>query len=213
MAKVAAPYHATQGPHGARYRLRQWLPSIQNGRRRRCTGARYRSDSTIPLSVSYCQTICADTANPSTTLAERTSTRVQFIRHGILFGRAVPSRSPIDHLTELGGFLRPGGELVLETLVVPGDEHTVLVPADRYAKMSNVWFLPAVPMLETWLRRAGFVNIRTVDVDQTSILEQRRTDWMTFHSLEDFLDPADPNKTFEGYPAPRRAITIAEKPS
>ncbi len=127
---------------------------------------------------------------------------------GVLYHR----RSPIDHLTELGGFLRPGGELVLETLVVPGDEHTVLVPADRYAKMSNVWFLPAVPMLETWLKRAGFVNIRTVDVDQTSILEQRRTDWMTFHSLEDFLDPADPNKTFEGYPAPRRSITIAEKP-
>jgi tRNA (mo5U34)-methyltransferase len=43
-------------------------------------------------------------------------------------------------------------------------------------------------------------------------LEQRRTDWMTFQSLADFLDPTDPNKTYEGYSAPRRAITIAEKP-
>lgn len=127
---------------------------------------------------------------------------------GVLYHR----RSPIDHLTELGGFLRPGGELVLETLVVPGDETTLLVPKDRYAKMANVWFLPAVPMLETWLSRAGFVNVRTVDVNQTSRLEQRQTDWMTFQSLADFLDPNDPNKTYEGYPAPRRAITIAEKP-
>ena len=78
--------------------------------------------------------------------------------------------------------------------------------------MANVWFLPAVPMLETWLSRAGFVNIRTVDVNQTSRLEQGRTDWMTFQSLADFLDPTDPNKTYEGYSAPRRAITIAEKP-
>ena len=128
---------------------------------------------------------------------------------GVLYHR----RSPIDHLTELGTFLRPGGELVLETLVVPGDEQTLLVPAERYAKMANVWFLPAVAMLEIWLRRAGFVNIRTVDIDQTSMGEQRSTEWMTFQSLNDFLDPADPSRTVEGYPAPRRAIVLAEKPA
>lgn len=127
---------------------------------------------------------------------------------GVLYHR----RSPIDHLTELASFLRPGGELVLETLVVPGNEQTLLTPTDRYAKMANVWFLPAVPMLETWLRRAGFVNVRTVDVNQTSTEEQRATDWMTFQSLKDFLDPADLNKSIEGYVAPTRATVIAEKP-
>lgn len=128
---------------------------------------------------------------------------------GVLYHR----RSPIDHLTELASFLRPGGELVLETLVVPGNEQTLLTPKDRYAKMANVWFLPAVPMLETWLRRAGFVNVRTVDVNQTSTDEQRATDWMTFQSLKDFLDPADLNKSIEGYVAPTRATIIAEKPA
>ncbi len=39
--------------------------------------------------------------------------------------------------------LAPGGELVLETLVVEGDENTVLVPGDRYAQMRNVYFIPS----------------------------------------------------------------------
>jgi tRNA (mo5U34)-methyltransferase len=51
------------------------------------------------------------------------------------------------------------------------------------------------------------------DINQTSIEEQRATDWMTFHSLENFLDPNDNNKTVEGYPAPKRATLIARKPN
>ena len=128
---------------------------------------------------------------------------------GVLYHR----RSPIDHLTELLSFIKPGGELVLETLVVEGDQNTVLVPEDRYAKMANVWFLPSTSALENWLARAGFKQIRTVDINQTSLQEQRATEWMDFHSLEQFLDPTDHNLTAEGLPAPKRAILIAEKPS
>lgn len=126
---------------------------------------------------------------------------------GVLYHR----RSPLDHLTELRSFLAPGGELVLETLIIEGDDKTVLMPEDRYAKMANVWFLPSPTALENWLRRAGFVNVRTVDVNQTSVEEQRATEWMDFHSLADFLDPNDPNLTAEGLPAPKRAIVIANK--
>lgn len=126
---------------------------------------------------------------------------------GVLYHR----RNPIDHLTELLEFLAPGGEVVIETLVVEGDASTVLVPQDRYAKMSNVWFLPSPDALLLWMQRAGFKNARIVDINQTSTLEQRTTDWMTFHSLGDFLDPQDGNKTWEGYPAPKRALIIAEK--
>jgi tRNA (mo5U34)-methyltransferase len=127
---------------------------------------------------------------------------------GVLYHR----RNPIDHLTELLGFLNSGGEVVLETLVVDGDANTVLVPEDRYAKMSNVWFLPSPDALEIWMSRAGFKHVRVVDINQTSIEEQRATEWMTFHSLADFLDPLDSNQTFEGYPAPKRALVIAQKP-
>lgn len=127
---------------------------------------------------------------------------------GVLYHR----KSPFEHLEELKQSLRPGGELILETLVVEGDVNTVLVPGKRYAAMPNVWFLPSVLMLEHWLQRLGFKNIRTVDINQTTIEEQRTTEWMRFHSLADFLDPNDPNKTREGYPAPRRATLIAESP-
>ncbi|MDR9435566.1 MAG: tRNA 5-methoxyuridine(34)/uridine 5-oxyacetic acid(34) synthase CmoB [Thiohalophilus sp.] len=126
---------------------------------------------------------------------------------GVLYHR----RSPLDHLLQLRDCLAPGGELVLETLIVDGDENTALFPEDRYARMGNVWFLPSVPMLERWLRRCRFSNIRTVDVTTTSTDEQRATEWMTFQSLADFLDPDDHSKSIEGYPAPRRAIIIAEK--
>lgn len=127
---------------------------------------------------------------------------------GVLYHR----RSPLEHLQELKAVLRQGGELVLETLVIDGDVNTALIPEDRYAKMRNVWFIPSTLMLERWLQRLGFKNIHTVDVNQTSVEEQRSTDWMRFESLKDFLDPQDASKTIEGYPAPLRAVIIADAP-
>ncbi len=120
-------------------------------------------------------------------------------------------RSPIEHLLALKDCLVKGGELVLETLVVEGDKHQVLVPEDRYAQMRNVWFLPSVPALELWLRRAGFTDIRCVDVSTTTVEEQRGTEWMKYQSLSDFLDPEDHSKTIEGLPAPMRAVIVAKK--
>ncbi|GAA0852488.1 tRNA 5-methoxyuridine(34)/uridine 5-oxyacetic acid(34) synthase CmoB [Aliiglaciecola litoralis] len=125
---------------------------------------------------------------------------------GVLYHR----RSPIDFLTQLKSQLRAGGQLVLETLVVEGDENTVLMAGDRYAQMRNVWFLPSTAALTVWLSRLGFKNIKVVDVAATTTDEQRRTDWMDSLSLADFLDPKDPTKTIEGYPAPIRAILTAE---
>jgi tRNA (mo5U34)-methyltransferase len=61
------------------------------------------------------------------------------------------------------------------------------------------------------LRRAGFSDVRCVDVSVTSIEEQRSTDWMRYQSLSDFLDPNDHSRTLEGLPAPRRATLVARK--
>jgi tRNA (mo5U34)-methyltransferase len=126
---------------------------------------------------------------------------------GVLYHR----RSPIDFLYQLKAQLVKGGELVLETLIVDGDENTVLVPGERYAKMRNVWFLPSTKAMCAWLDRCGFTNIRVVNTDITAAEEQRKTDWIDTESLEDFLDPNDSSKTIEGYPAPQRAIFIANK--
>lgn len=124
---------------------------------------------------------------------------------GILYHRI----SPLEHLKQLKALLRPKGELVLETLVIEGNENQVLLPQGRYAKMRNVWFLPSTATLIQWLQRLGFKDIRLVDVNQTSLEEQRSTDWMQFESLKDFLDPENTNLTLEGYPAPLRATIIA----
>jgi tRNA (mo5U34)-methyltransferase len=128
---------------------------------------------------------------------------------GVLYHR----RSPLDHILELRDCLRPGGELVLETLVIEGDEGQVLLPEQRYAKMRNVFFIPSPPTLALWLRRCGFADVRIVDVSTTTTAEQRRTDWMTFESLADFLMPDDSSRTIEGLPAPRRATLVARRPS
>lgn len=125
---------------------------------------------------------------------------------GVLYHR----KSPLEHLQELKEALREGGELVLETLVVDGDSTTVLMPEDRYAMMRNVWFIPSVEALLLWCRRVGFKNARLVDINQTSLAEQRQTDWMRFNSLADFLSPDNPHITQEGYPAPKRALIVAE---
>ena len=128
---------------------------------------------------------------------------------GVLYHR----RSSQKHLMTLRNALVPGGELVLETLVLDSQEDRVLIPEQRYAQMRNVWAIPSCSRLKTWLEAAGFTSVRIVDVTPTTIQEQRTTEWMTFHSLADFLDPTDRSKTIEGYPGPVRAIAIANAPS
>ncbi|NQY64822.1 MAG: tRNA 5-methoxyuridine(34)/uridine 5-oxyacetic acid(34) synthase CmoB [Alteromonadaceae bacterium] len=124
---------------------------------------------------------------------------------GVLYHR----RSPIDFLYQLKAQLAKGGELILETLVIDGDVNSVLVPGERYAKMRNVWFLPSCDAMCAWLERCGFKNVRVVNTDITAFEEQRKTQWIDSESLQDFLDPNDASKTIEGYPAPKRAIFIA----
>ena len=126
---------------------------------------------------------------------------------GILYHR----RRPKDHLHQLHGFLKPGGQVVLETIVLDTDKEELLVPDGRYAKMRNVWTIASPLLLQKWLAECGFEKIEILDITKTTLTEQRKTDWMTFESLDDFLDPHDDTKTIEGYPAPVRAILIAQK--
>jgi tRNA (mo5U34)-methyltransferase len=119
-------------------------------------------------------------------------------------------RSPLDSLIQIRRSLRRGGELVLETLIIPGNEHLALSPPARYAKMNNVYFLPTVACLSSWLEKAGFTNIRCIDVARTTAAEQRKTAWIQTESLSDFLAPDDEFHTIEGHPAPRRALMLAQ---
>jgi tRNA (mo5U34)-methyltransferase len=121
-------------------------------------------------------------------------------------------RSPLAHLGQLRDALRPGGELVLETLILPGEDAYARTPENRYARMRNVWLLPSIKELTVWLERSGFKTIRVADITRTTSHEQRSTEWMPFDSLRQALDPDDPTKTVEGWPAPERAVIIASNP-
>ncbi len=126
---------------------------------------------------------------------------------GVLYHR----QSPFQHLAELKYALRAGGELVLETLITAGPLHHCFVPTGRYAQMRNVWCLPSIDTLLLWLKKMGFRNERCIHSCKTTTKEQRSTPWMTFHSLENYLDPNDTARTIEGYPAPQRAIFLANR--
>lgn len=126
---------------------------------------------------------------------------------GVIYHR----RSPLDHLIHLNNQLVSNGELILETLVISGDINTILVPKNCYARMKNVYFIPSIAAIKNWLKKCKFINIRIISCTKTSTIEQRSTEWMQKESLLESLDTKDINKTIEGYPAPYRAILIANK--
>ncbi len=121
---------------------------------------------------------------------------------GVVYHR----RDPEAHVRHLRALTRPGGQGVLESLVVP--DPVGLTPADRYARMRNVWRVPAISELMAWMRDAGFTDVRLLDVSPTTVAEQRRTEWMHFESLARALDPDDPTRTVEDHPAPLRAAVL-----
>jgi tRNA (mo5U34)-methyltransferase len=126
---------------------------------------------------------------------------------GVIYHR----KDPHAALRLLHDGLMPGGTAVVESFALPGDSEDILYPKDRYQQLRNVYFVPTAKALEKMLSESGFKNVRTVSSVPTTILEQRKTKYMQFDSLQDFLDPADQTKTIEGYPAPVRVVVIGEK--
>lgn len=121
------------------------------------------------------------------------------------------NRNPLDVLTLIKKVLKKkGGVAIIETLIIESKEPVSLCPYPTYAQMPNVHFIPSVPCLEVWLKRAGFKSIKLVNSSQTTIEEQRGTSWSTPVSLALGLNPQNSLKTIEDYPAPRRAIIIAK---
>jgi len=123
---------------------------------------------------------------------------------GVLYHR----RKPVEHLEQLKKLTRPGGQIVLETLILEGEGKKNLAPAGRYARMRNVHAVPGLPVLQDWLEQAGLTDARVLDVSRTTTREQRSTDWMTFESLKECLAPDNPELTVEGHPAPVRVALL-----
>jgi len=125
---------------------------------------------------------------------------------GVIYHR----RDPQAHAQQLLDLTRPGGQVVLESIVTTRDPS--FTPVSRYARMRNVWRIPSPDEMCQWLHACGAQDIEVIDVSVTTSEEQRSTPWMRFESLSASLDPSDQSRTIEGYPAPERAIVIATKP-
>ena len=123
---------------------------------------------------------------------------------GVLYHR----RDPLEHLRQLRSLVRKGGHVVLETLLLGGEGNEILEPQGRYARMRNVHAVPTVAVLQEWLKQAGMADAEVLDVSETTIGEQRSTEWMTFESLRESLDAQDPALTVEGHPGPVRAALL-----
>ena len=123
---------------------------------------------------------------------------------GVLYHR----RKPVEHLEQLKQLTRTGGQIVLETLILEGEGKKTLAPDGRYARMRNVHAIPTLEVLADWLKQAGLPDIKVLDVNRTTIEEQRRTDWMTFESLHECLSADNQALTIEGHPAPVRVAVL-----
>ncbi|MCY4338648.1 MAG: tRNA 5-methoxyuridine(34)/uridine 5-oxyacetic acid(34) synthase CmoB [Gammaproteobacteria bacterium] len=126
---------------------------------------------------------------------------------GVIYHR----RDPENHLRQLRQLLRPGGELVLESLIIDARHGAALYPQGRYAKMRNIRVIPSLSALHTWLSGVGFTAIDVADISLTTPAEQRVTEWTFEQSLADFLNPRNPALTIEGHPAPQRAMLICRR--
>ncbi len=121
---------------------------------------------------------------------------------GIIYHRP----SPMDVLKDIFTALKPGGTLLLESQAIPGEKPIALFPEKTYAKVPGTYFVPTGKCLVNWMERAGFQQTKLFHSHPMSSAEQRKTEWMTFESYSDFIDPHDSSLTIEGYPAPCRVF-------
>ncbi|MFP4333261.1 MAG: tRNA 5-methoxyuridine(34)/uridine 5-oxyacetic acid(34) synthase CmoB, partial [Campylobacterales bacterium] len=124
---------------------------------------------------------------------------------GILYHR----HNPIEQLKNLKNYLKKGGQLVVDNLIIEHRDEMVLSPSRSYAKMKNCYFIPSMSAFRGWLERAGYEDIEIIGTRKTDVFEQRKTEWIDGESLDSFLDPHDDNQTIEGYPAPIRGYIKA----
>ena len=119
---------------------------------------------------------------------------------GVLYHRS----DPVSTLKALAKGLNKGGELILDTFMIDGDEPHALCPGKTYSKIPNIYYIPTVSALRNWGEKAGFIAMDVLEIKTTDTQEQRKTPWIEGQSLNDFLDPNNPNLTVEGHPAPKR---------
>jgi|SRR5690625_8058 len=126
---------------------------------------------------------------------------------GILYHRT----DPIETLRLCASALARGGQMLIETIIIPGNGSHATFVTQRYAGAKGFYWLPTEECLHAWIRRANLRVVAQTDAVQTTEDEQRSTAWRDGDSLGEGLDPQDPSRTIEGYPAPLRVALVCTR--
>lgn len=110
---------------------------------------------------------------------------------------------PVGMLRAMATALRKKGTIIIDCQGIAGEDEVCLVPQQRYAGAAGIWFLPTLPALKNWVKRAGFSWVKVIHDAPLLPAEQRRSADAPIDSLAEFLTP-DGKATIEGYPPPRR---------
>ena len=68
-------------------------------------------------------------------------------------------KNPIGVLENCWEALKPKGQIVIESLGIPGHEPVSFFPQRRYANIRGVWFIPTETCLSYWLKRSRYSQI------------------------------------------------------
>ncbi|MDH5719863.1 MAG: tRNA 5-methoxyuridine(34)/uridine 5-oxyacetic acid(34) synthase CmoB [Spirochaetia bacterium] len=120
-------------------------------------------------------------------------------------------KDPLDALKKSFDALKPGGQILVESLGYDSADSIAFFPGKKYAGVSGVWFVPSETCLENWLIRAGFSDVQCRYNLLMEEKEQRETKWAPGKSFIDFIDKKDSSKTTEGFLRPRRLYFTARK--
>ncbi len=126
---------------------------------------------------------------------------------GILYHQ----RNPLQCLQSLHRALKKNGLIVIETICLNTHQDLCLFPQKTYQNSSGYWFIPSASVVRHWLTRCNFEVLAYDEPVRTSAEEQGSSDWLTTHTLENFLSTDNADKTVEGYDAPFRCIVVARK--
>lgn len=141
-------------------------------------------------------------------LAEATAAYDALLCMGLLYHHS----DPVRILRLCHAALRPGGQLIIESLALPGEysaQPIALAPGARYAGMKSVWSVPNAAALATWLERANFTSIEFRGEFRYADEQVRVGD---LPGLTENLSVETPELTREGYPAPVRVYFSARRP-
>lgn len=124
-----------------------------------------------------------------------------------LMGVNYHDSNPLEMLHTCRRALKPGGLIICESVVVPGESDLEIFPEGKYAGIGGVYAIPTARALVRQLASVGFQNVRVQHTAFMTVAEQRRTEFSPQPSLSDHVAANGWSK--EGYPPLARAALFA----